>query len=266
MGLGGSERRARTCPIVTQWAGGAPRCCWQVMPGHFTVNSSKTVDPQVHSWLGCREQTDWHQNEGATPPPTPYRALSLQCHHQIHSQTLSPLLRFLLCLFFPISRIQQFKNACRSSPLSTPRANPSQSFPCNGISTADLYEAIMAFDKCLQLLNTCTVIFCSVVTSFERMTEQYVWCYYLWLTTGSAKRKCKQSSQYKNPWLLFLQQPWHQVISYHKLKNAFPFISESNTQEKAEKNLKAVSGTSLSAHFKLDWYDMKKSQKQWKIN
>lgn len=37
-------------------------------------------------------------------------------------------------------------------------------------------------------------------------------------------------------------------------------------QEKAEKNFKAVSRTSLSAHFKLDWYDTKKSQKQWKIN
>lgn len=104
-----------------------------------------------------------------------------------------------------------------------------------------------------------------MVTSFERMTEEYVWCYYLWLTTGSAKRKCKQSSQYNNPWLLFLQQPWHHVISYHKLKNAFPFISESNMQEKAEKNFKAVSRTSLSAHFKLYWYDMKKSQKQWKL-
>lgn len=49
------------------------------------------------------------------------------------------------------------------------------------------------------------------------------------------KGNVNNQSQYSNSWLLFLEQPWHQVISYHKLKNAFPFISESNMQEKAEK-------------------------------
>lgn len=37
-------------------------------------------------------------------------------------------------------------------------------------------------------------------------------------------------------------------------------------RKRLKKTFKAVSRTPLSAHFKLDWHDMKKSQKQWKIN
>lgn len=70
-GFGGFRERSKDmshCPTVRGWA---PRCCWQAMPGHFTVNSSKTVDPQVHSWLGCREQTDIRMREQQPHQPLP---------------------------------------------------------------------------------------------------------------------------------------------------------------------------------------------------
>lgn len=44
------------------------------------------------------------------------------------------------------------------------------------------------------------------------------------------------------------------------------FQKATRRKRLGKKKSKAVSRTSLSAHFKLDWCDMKKSQKQWKIN
>lgn len=99
MGLGGSERGARTCPTVTQWGVSSQvLLASDARAFHCKIlKNCGSPSPQLTGMQG----TDWHQNEGATAPPTPSRALSLQCHHQIHSQTPSPLLRFLLCLFLP---------------------------------------------------------------------------------------------------------------------------------------------------------------------